>query len=579
MAESETRERELIAANSHMRAMESYTSTVESGDIVASKAVRAAVARHRRDVERQDTEDFPYHFDKRDAELACSFFPAALHHSVGRWASQSFELSPWQVFCVASMFGWKRSDGTRRFRRAHISVGRKNGKSTMCAGLSLLLLYGDAESIAQVFIGATKLDQAKIIYEEAERMLKQSPHLMKRSDIYKNNITTEGSFLRPLGSDKAFDGLNPHGVIFDELHEWKEYHRKFYDTMTTGGASRTQPMQVTITTAGDQTSLIWIEETRYCRDVVVGDHVDDGIFVFIAELDPDDDVFDEAVWEKANPNLGISVSIDYLREQAIKAGRLKTARNKFTRYHCNREVSSISSVIDREQWDACAGELSDWKTADVVCGGVDSGGAADLGADGFCAKWKAGVKTIREDGAEREIDVFRYEIKSNTYIDAKSERDTTQQPWSDWLHDGKLTRSEWLLQEMRDDFREEAKALKCKKFAFDPWNMKLMAEQLEEQGMEAVEMPQRAVQYGEPIEQFLEALADGRIRHSGGDAVLRWCALNLAVKAGYGGGWMPDRANSRDKIDAIVAVLMAFRMCYFEQPKKTVYGRRGVLSA
>lgn len=558
----------MIASATHLRTFESYLSAIESRDIVACKMVIAAVARHRRDIERQDTEEFPYVFDEHDAEMACSFYPAALRHSVGKWAGEAFTLSPWQVFCVASVHGWKRTDGTRRYRKAHISVARKNGKSTFAAGEALALLYADAEPIAQVFVGATKFDQAKIVFDEAERMLKQSPALFKRSTVHKNNILCDGSYLRPLGSDKAFDGLNPHGVIFDELHEWKEHHRKFYDTMTTGGASRRQPLQITITTAGDQTSLIWQEETKYCRDVVYGDYEDNEQFVFVAELDADDDPLDDSVWEKANPNLGTSVSLDYLQSQAKKAGRLKTALNKFLRYHCNREVSSISSVIDRDRWDKSQGELSDWSTAEFVGGGIDVGGGQDLGSTAFCAKWPVGVQKVTENGEEREVAIYRYEITSRAYIDAKSERDIAQQPWATWLHEGQLQRSEWLMQEMRDDFLEHAGTVECQSFAFDPWNMTLMAEQLEEEGMEPVKMPQRAAQYGEPIEQFLEALADGRISHNG-DPVLRWCALNLAVKPGYGGGWMPDRANSREKIDCIVAVLMAFRMAYFALPQNT----------
>ncbi len=580
MAEGKPGDAKLIASSTHVRQLADYCKAVESGDVIASRAVKAAVARFRRDIERQDTEEFPYRFDTKRAEASCGFFPVALRHSIGKWAGEPFCLAPWQVFIIANLFGWKRPDGTRRFRRAHVSVGRKNGKSTLAAGMALSLLYADGEAVAQVFVGATKFDQAKIIFDEAERMLRQSPHLLKRSEIRRNppNILSEGSYLRPLGSDKAFDGLNPHAVFFDELHEWKEHHRKFYDTMTTGGASRSQPLQVTITTSGDQTSLIWREETEYCREVVSGDHVDEAMFVFLAELDPEDDPFDESLWEKSNPNIGISVSREYLQEQALQATRKKTARNKFIRYHGNREVTSISSVIDREKWDACAGELSDWKTAEVVTGGIDVGGRSDLGATAFCARWKVGQKTVEVDGEQREVTLYRYEITSRSYIDTKSERDTTQQPWAQWLHDGKLTQSDWLLQELGDDFHDYAKDVGASAFAFDPWNMTLLSEQLEEKGMAATEMPQRAAQYGEPIEQFLEALADGRIKHSGDDDVLRWCALNLAVKPGYGGGWMPDRKTSRDKIDAIVAVLMAFRMAYFANDRPSVYSRRGVIT-
>ena len=565
MAERKQGGVELIAANTYAAQMERYCKGVESGNVIACKAVQAAVARHRVDMARQDTEDFPFRFDADRAEASCAFFMFALRHSIGSgWADKPFVLSPWQVFVNSNIFGWKRSDGTRKFRRVHISVAKKNGKSTYAAGLALSLLYADHESVAQIFVGATKFDQAKIIFDEAERMLRQSPHLLKISEVRRAppSIISGWSFIKPLGSDRAFNGLNPHGVFFDELHEWKEHHREFYDAMTTGSGSRTQPLQVTTTTAGDQMSLLWREETEYCRDVLSGDHVDESLFAFLAELDAGDDPLDESVWEKANPNIDISISREYLREQATRAGRQATALNTFVRYHANREVSSSTSVIDRDEWDACAGQLSDWATADAICGGIDLGGGFDLAATAFCARWRIDTPTADDGGTP----LYRFEIQSRSYIDTKSERDTTQQPWQQWIADGSLIASEWVLQRLGDDFLESAQSLGAAEFAFDPWNMKLLAEQLSEQGMTATEFPQRGPHYAEPIEQFLKAIDDGRITHDGNDEVLRWCATNLALKPGFRGGWMPDRKNSRSKIDAIVAVLMAFRMALFAPP-------------
>lgn len=536
----------------------SYCEDVQDGSVVACDMVKAAVARYVQDFQRQQTPDFPYRLDQAKAEKACQFFPILLRHSIGEFVGHPFHLSPWQAFINWNLFGWVREDGTRRFRRAFISVARKNGKSSYCAGLSLLLTAADGEAGAEVYIGATKLDQARIIHKEANRMLRQSPYIGKHASVTKDNVAFEStnSFLRPLGSDKPYDGLNPHGVFFDELHAWQEYHREFYATMTTGSAARTQPLQVMITTAGNDRSRIYNEELAYTRGVIKGDWQDDSTFGVIFEIDENDDPFEEANWVKANPNLGVSVKADYLREQATKAKNKPQARHDFLRYHCNRTVSSVETGINAELWDSISGELSDWSQADAIAAGVDLGGKDDLAAYALVARFPIGET---DDGMGQSRPVYRYEMRTRAFISEDSRRDLTQQPWAQWIYSGHLCKCRYVVASLRDSLLEDCEQFGVSMVAYDPYNASQLGDELDAAGLTPVKMPQAHHHFNEVLLEFQAAAAEGRLRPAVSDPILRWCALNMAINRNSRDQVMPDKKHSKEKIDAAVAGLMAMR--------------------
>lgn len=549
----------MISPTSTSTKVAEYIASVMDGRIAAGSLVKATIQRHLGDLDREHDVDFLYEFDPRSADFACRFFPAVLCHSIGEWAGHPFELSDWQLFIVWCLFGWKRkSDGYRRFRKAYISVARKNGKSTLCAGLALLLMAFDQEQGAQVFVGATKHEQACIIHGEAVRMVRSSPSLRKHCDIHKDNISCRAtnSFFRPCSSDKPHDGWGPHGVFFDELHAYRELHRPFYETMTTGSAHRTQPLAITITTAGDDKSLLWKEEDRFVGDVCRGDIEDATVFGYIATIDSDDDPFDESCWEKANPNIGLSVKVDYLRQQAAEAKHKPTAANAFVRYHCNRQVSSVEDAFSAATWDAAAGELSDWRHADYIGAGIDLGGRDDLAAYALCARF---IDGFSDDGMPR----FRYELRSSAFIESDTSRDISRQPWQQWLYRGKLRQTPQVIADLRDALIADCDDLGVSSVAFDPHNARQLGQELDEYGITANMMPQNHGKFNEPLKQFESALNDRRIRHSGQDEVMRWCVLNMAISRNARDEWMPDKKHSKDKIDVIVAAIMAFREAYF----------------
>lgn len=571
----------MIASVNNKRDVVTYCQSVLSGKVVACDAIIKAVERYMSDQERAGEDDFPYYFDEETAEFYCDCFPLLLCHSKGRHAGKPFCLSPWQKFIVWQFFGWKRaSDGFRRFRRLFKTVARKNGKSTFAAGLELILTFVDGEPGSEVYIGATKLDQAKIIHEEAERMLRKSPGLLRKATILKNNISFKqtNSFARPLGSDRPFDGLNPHGVFFDEMHAWKEHHRGFYDTLTTGSAARSQPVQVTISTKGDDKSLIFNEDLEYSRKVVTGEVVDEALLVFIFELDEEDDLFDPSNWIKANPNLGVSVAIDYLESQSNEARNKTTGKKRFERYHGNRTVTSIDSPIKAEQWDAsCVSELSDYQDADFIGAGVDLGGRDDLAAyafslrfvhstkrpalvDGQCPKCRAELDGVECDSCE--VIVWRYESWSKAFIAEDTERDLSEEPFATWIDEGKLIVAKYVLTELRESLIANAQRLGCQYFCYDPYQAANLAEELEREGLKPVKMAQNCAQFNEPLEEFLSALGENRFKALVSDEVLRWSAMNMAVRTSSQGS-MPDKPKSKEKIDPMVAMLMSQRASTF----------------
>jgi phage terminase large subunit-like protein len=560
----------LIALATHQK-VGGYINGVLNGSIVVCDLVRCAVQRHVNDLDKQSTQGFPYHFDSHHAAAAVDFFPMMLRHSIGEFAGRPFELEPWQAFAIWCIFGWKRDDdNSRRFRDVFWSMARKNGKSSIAAGFAILLAMmdinpntGEPESVAEVVLSATKKEQVeKVIYAEIERMRMQSPEIKAMSSRENRQITfkhNKGS-IRCVGSDKPFDGLNPHSVIKDEIHAWREHHRKFYDTMKTGGGSRVQPLNATVTTAGDDQSHLWKEEYDYAAGVVRGTIRDDQVFAFIFELDENDDPLDEANWIKANPNLGVSVRLEFLRQQAREASQKRIALNRFVRYHGNRAVTSTEKAFDITKWDACRGQLSDWSTADAIAAGCDLGSRDDMAAYALCARFPIG-----------ELDgnpVYRYEIDTAAYMSADTSRDLAKQPWANWVYTDLIKCRQYAVLALRDDLIAECRELGASQCAYDPYNAQALSEELTKEGMQAIRMAQNCTMFNEPIRDLMQCITDGRLRHDG-NPLLRWCVNNAVISRDRNDRWMYDKRSSGEKIDPIVAVTMAFRMCSLAPSRPT----------
>ncbi|WP_372899702.1 terminase large subunit domain-containing protein, partial [Stieleria sp.] len=495
------------------------------------------------------------------------WFPACLRHVEGEWADKPVELTDNQAFIVWCLMGWRRSDGCRRFRHAYITCGRKWGKSTVAAGIGLLLLTCDdpLEKGAQIYCAATKEDQAKIVHGLAKAMADGSPEVRKQVNVLAKSIVTKkgsyqpNSFFKPLGSDsRTSDGFNVHAAVLDEIHEWGDHHKGLWDKLNTAHGSRRQPLIITITTAGDDQSKLWIEvDTLSCRvldgyklDNPPGDHR----FCFIARLDekrpcdcgavkgcpkcegtgeiPEDDPFDEKNWAKANPNYPVTPKREFMQEQADDAQLSPAGLHVFKRYHCNVLVSSLEKAIHDETWRAAQGEFSDWSDADAICGAWDMGGQDDLAALGFCARFDTGEDEIdTKTGEPTGRPLYRYEVDSVGFINTSAERDLSKEPWADWVDQKLLRVSSMEINEMRQEVIREYQDNQIRSWAYDPANSRDFAQSLEPEGIETVKFFQNAGMWTEPITKFLADLKLGRVRHEG-NGLLTWAAGNMVLVNG-----------------------------------------------
>jgi phage terminase large subunit-like protein len=542
----------MIALTDNRRDVQGYIDQVMSGEIPTSRLVGLAVQRHVQDLKFVRRKRYPYKFEPHYANEAIDFLQLC-PQSKGRWAGQLLRLEAWQKFIVWCVFGWRRKiDGTRRFRKAFITLGRKNGKSTLCAALALLLMFFDnpLEGGAEVYVVATKEEQARIVHEEAKRMVRRSLDLGGCAEVFTKSITcarNDGSF-KPLGSDSDQSGFNPHGVIKDELHAWRDRHRNLFDEMSTGGASRAQPLEVIITTAGDDRSNIWKEELDYATRVVevveAGEVVSDTLFAFIACLDKDDDAFDESLWIKANPNLDVSVSREYLREQAAEAKNKPSAHNAFLRYHCNICVTSHERAIMPGLW--AAGAVDQLDHGGLAFGAIDLGRSDDFASLAIVSKG--------------DNDKIRVWAESYTCKDRCKELQTAEvQSWIDrgFLieHDGDAI--DFTAIEDRIVALSRG-GIRIVNWASDPTFAGQLLQRLQSiHGIEVYQFIQTARSYNEPIRNFLREIKAGNVLH-GRDPCLAWQARNITIRRNSMDQWMPEKGVGWQKIDALVATLMAY---------------------
>lgn len=511
-----------------------------------ARLVKAAAERHLRDLKRKDV-----FFDTAAAEWAVNFF-AHLRHSKGPKAGEAFTLEPWQHFIVGSLFGWKTAKGgPRRFRTAYVEVPRKNGKSTLSAGIALLLAFFDQEAGAEVYCAATKRDQARIVFEEAQRMRDKSPALKKRIGSYVGNlhVTSTAQKLEPLGADAdSMDGLNIHGAIVDELHAHKT--RAMVDVLETATGARTQPLIFYITTAGyDRHSVCW-ERHAYTERVLEGTLQDDQTFGFVASADEGDDYRDPKTWAKANPNLGVSVNVDDLERKARRASEIPAEQNAFRRLHLNQWTEQETRWLDMRAWNDCAGPVG-WKELREELRGEECWLGMDLAST-------LDVTAVVAWFPSRCVLVPWFWIPEEG-MRARVERDRV--PYDLWRDEGAIfvTEGEVTDQDEVERFIMQtlATTYQVREIAFDPWNATQLSVKLSAAGAQTVSMGQTIAMMAEAVKHMEGLVVSRRLAH-GGHPVLRWMASNAETKSDpYGNRKIVKPAQGAKRVDGMVAAAMA----------------------
>lgn len=491
------------------------------------------------------------HYSPEIADGAVRFL-SSLPHVKGDKAGQLLVLEDWQEDYVRKLFGTLRSNGRRLYRESYAEVPRKNGKSLLMAGIALYLLFADNEPGAEVYSAATTKEQACEVYDPAVAMVRQTPWLAKRCRIYRSPKmiyveSTNSKFLPIVADEAQAHGKNPHGIIFDELH--LQRNRELWDAMQTGRGARLQPLTIAITTAGhDRSTICW---EKHQKALAVRDGVlDDPTFLpLVYAADPDDDWTDEATWRKANPNYGVSVVPEYMTEECDKAKQSALYENVFRRLHLNQWTEQAVRWIKLDEWDAGREDI-DWHEFD--------GAPAWCGMDLSSTRDVTAFVTVFRDEE-------RYYVRPQMWIpeaSASQRAEHDQQQVRNWAANGWVTETsgnEVHYEEVMDYIDRECQRFDVRTIAFDPWHSPGLIQRMNDAGFDQDKwrkFGQTVGNFAGPCRELERLLAGGLLRHDGNPA-LRWMASNVAAKVDPSGNVRPDKGKSGDKIDGIVAMLMA----------------------
>lgn len=508
-----------------------------------------------------------FRYDAEAADRAVAFFAECLTHTTGEWRGQPFVLADWQADrIVRPLFGWKRADGTRRYRTAFIFVPRKAGKTTLAAGLALYATYCDGEPGAQVVNAAADREQAALCFDVAKQMVEGEPALACRSDVFKRAIVIPetGSSYRVLSSDAyTKHGLNCHYIGADELHCWPG--RDLWDTLVTSTGARRQPLTVVTTTAGYDRHSLCFELYDYAVKVRDGIIRDDAFLPVLFEAEDGDDWKDPATWAKAHPGYGVTVSHDYFEAECAKAQATPAYENSFRRLLLNQWTEQESRWLSVEAWDACAGTLPDLAHAECWAG-LDLASTTDITA--------LVLAFPREDGL---VLVPHFWIPEDRMRE-RVRRDRV--PYDVWVREGLVTATPGAVTDydrIRADIHLIAERYRIREIAFDRWNATQLATQLQGDGFALVGFGQGFASMSGPAKELERRVLGRELRHDG-NPVLRWMVSNVTVSMDPAGNLKPDRAKSTEKIDGVVAACMAIgRSQVAEAAAPDPYAERGLL--
>lgn len=545
---------------------ELYAEQVRSGEILVCEYVRLAVERYYADLDR--ALDKGWYFDKK-AALRAIHFIEKLKHTKGEWAGQRFRLEPWQQFVLWNIFGWKNADGTRRFRYAYIEIARKNGKTALSAGIGLYMLFADGESRPEVYSAATVKDQAKICFSDAVEIVKATD-LKNYLTPYRNSIVYDlkGGMMKPLSSDYGtHDGLNPSCGIIDEFHAHKD--SGMFDVIKSAFGARRQPLMFIITTAGFDKSGVCYAYRENVIKVLRGVNEDDSLFGIIYTLDDKSEWDDPKMWIKANPNLGVSLSADYLADQVKDAkNRPEAVRNVMTK-NVDLWVDAERTWILDDVWMKCIGTIDPADLKGCACwGGLDLSNVSDI---------TAYVLLFHEND--------RFQLLPHFWIPEEKMLEKIRKEninYDKWVAEGYVTVTPGNVIDydfVKADILRIVADYDLRTSAYDRWNSSQTIIDLQNEGMECNPFGQGYGSMSAPTKEFEKLVLTGKIEHFG-NPVLRWMLASTLVKTDPAGNIKPDKEKSTQKIDGIVASIMALGewMTAQTDDESNPYENRGLLT-
>lgn len=552
-----------VKSRKYAEASRRYAESVVSGTTPACQWVKKACQRQLDDLERFKGRSSPYRFNPiltdalgrkyRPADNLCAFVEL-LPHIKGPLAGQPISLEPWQIFVLTTVFGWVRKDGRRRFRRAYIEVPRGNAKSTLSSAVGLYMLTADGEGGAECYSLATTRDQARIVFGDAQAMARKSAGFRARYDVTVGAhnvhvINTASKFEALSAEGSTLDGLNIHFGCIDELHAHKT--RTVYDVVETGTGKRDNSLLWVITTAGSDRAGICYEVRTFLTRVLDGVVEDDSQFGIIYGVDDGDDWATEAALIKANPNWGVSVRPEVILPLQAKALQLPSATNNFRTKHCNEWVNADTAWMDIRAWERCADtslRIEDFEGQPCWIG-IDLASKVDVASMAIL---------FEHDG---KVAAFvRHYLPEDTIFTA------TNSQYQGWMNAGRITATHGnvidfsLIEAELLDWMER---FEVKAVAFDPFQATQFSTRMLAEGLPMIEVRPTVLNFSEPMKQ-LEALVLGSKFTFDGDPVLTWMVSNVVCHLDAKDNIYPRKERPENKIDGVVAILMALNRLLLE---------------
>lgn len=532
-----------------------YAKSVQSGKLVTGKKIKKAVERFYSWIENAEKDGFI--LDHEAGMRAVNFFPTFLNHTKGKMQGKPFVLAPFQAFTIYNLFGWKDAKGNRRINTVYDKRAKKNGKSAEMAGLGLYCMSFDMEMEAEIYIGATKEDQAKICWEQAASFI-NSPvanKALQQMGFYTMQrivgFHPTKSKMRPLGGDsKTQDGINAHLAIIDEYHAHKDDGVK--ENLESSSVQRRQPITYHITTAGTNIASVCKNYEDSVIEVLEGRKIDHHLWVMIHDLDEDDDWEDEKNWQKANPLLGNGLDIDNLQKEFIKAKNQPSKIPNFKTKHLNMWVDAPQIWIPNEIWKR--------NKVDIL----PLGNFSKFGSYAALDLSTTTDITAFVVVSEPDEDDFRY-IRPFFFcpedtIERRSKEDRV--PYRYWRDAGFLIATPGEVVDyaiVEDVIQQQFPKLNIIRLEVDRWNATSVVTNLMEAGVEVSYFNQSIANMSFPTKTFEKLVFEGKLKHDG-NPILEWMLSGCVVIADANENIKIHKGNSNKhgkRVDGIIATIMA----------------------
>ncbi|MBX9877621.1 MAG: hypothetical protein K2Y22_04115 [Candidatus Obscuribacterales bacterium] len=511
-------------------------------------------------------------FDQEAADRVIKFFCRFLKHTDDEWAGKPFKPLQWQEDLLRELFGWKRADGTRRYRTLYLEIPRKNGKSTLAAAIAVYLLFCDAPVRGQIISAAADTDQAKIIFDTAKAMIEASPKLKKRCWIFKKYIKVKktGAIYKVVSADaRTKHGTKPHGILFDELHVQKT--RSLYDALRTGRGTLKQPLEILLTTAGENPDSLCGNIHDYAINVRDGVFPDSTFLPKIFAAEKTDDWKDPKVWLKANPNLGSAISFESLRDECDMAQRMPSYENTFKQLYLNIWTESMDVFIPEAFWIRAGRDLVLEDFEGRKCwAALDLSKRIDPTALALCFPDDDFNKFFNFNKFWIPADLLEYHEK------------TDHVPYKLWAKDPKanliLTPGDIVdYTYIEEDLLKLMERFHMMELAFDPWRSEQFRTRLiNNEGIPAVEFRQGTRSMSGPMMDY-EAMVISRQFQHDSNPMMKWMMRNLLAYRDSSGNIKPDKSKKNRRIDGPVASIMALARALEHKDDDSIYNTRGLI--